>query len=442
MLAKRADGLYAAGVGGVVMSLPRQVGKTFLVGNTILGLCLLKPDLLVLWTAHHTKTSMETMQAMKKMVDTEAIAPFIQRVRRANGNISIEFINGSRILFGAREQGFGRGFAQVNVEVFDEAQILSERALEDMIPAVNAAPNGLVIFLGTPPRPVDPAEAFMLFRRDALAGKSKDRLYVEFSAPRGSLPSDRKAWAAANPSFPHRTSSVAMERMRSLLGSDEAFLREGLGIWDEDAVDPHALPAKVWNACRVDDLAGFDRERTCFAVRFSADGSQVALGAAARVGNSRILVDGVRVEPAAAGTGWLLDFLLDSARFGEIAQIVVDGKAGAGYFVNQLRESGVRAPMILTPSVSDVVTAHGAFLAGLNDGLLLRADNPELERQGQTAVRRKIGNQGGFGWAAPSASDSVALLDAVTLAFWACQVTKRRPSGKGVVKDREKALIL
>ena len=34
----RADGKYAATVGGVVMSIPRPVGKTYTVGNLIIGL--------------------------------------------------------------------------------------------------------------------------------------------------------------------------------------------------------------------------------------------------------------------------------------------------------------------------------------------------------------------------------------------------------------------
>ena len=33
----------------------------------------------------------------------------------------------------------------------DEAQILTEKAMEDMVPATNAAPNGLVLMMGTPP---------------------------------------------------------------------------------------------------------------------------------------------------------------------------------------------------------------------------------------------------------------------------------------------------
>ncbi len=56
---------------------------------------------------------------------------------------AVEFTNGSRILFGARESGFGRGFAKVDVVCWMRRRF-SPRALDDMLPATNAAPNGLV----------------------------------------------------------------------------------------------------------------------------------------------------------------------------------------------------------------------------------------------------------------------------------------------------------
>jgi hypothetical protein len=46
-LGKRKDGKYAATVGGVVLSIPRQVGKTFLVGMVIITLCILFPGFTV-----------------------------------------------------------------------------------------------------------------------------------------------------------------------------------------------------------------------------------------------------------------------------------------------------------------------------------------------------------------------------------------------------------
>ena len=45
------------------------------------------------------------------------IAPYIDTVRAANGEQEIAFKNGSRILFGARESGFGRGFDEVDILV-------------------------------------------------------------------------------------------------------------------------------------------------------------------------------------------------------------------------------------------------------------------------------------------------------------------------------------
>jgi hypothetical protein len=85
------------------------------------------------------------------------------------------FRNGSKIMFGARSMGFGRGFDEIDVEVFDEAQILDSKALEDMVAATNQARHehgALLFFMGTPPRPTDPSEAFSLRRTEALAGEA------------------------------------------------------------------------------------------------------------------------------------------------------------------------------------------------------------------------------------------------------------------------------
>ncbi|MDK7123247.1 terminase, partial [Pauljensenia sp. UMB6358] len=78
----------------------------------------------MLWTAHRSKTSGETFKSMQGIVNRPQLRRFVASIRRANGQEAIEFVNGSRVLFGAREQGFGRGFAEVDIEVYDEAQIL------------------------------------------------------------------------------------------------------------------------------------------------------------------------------------------------------------------------------------------------------------------------------------------------------------------------------
>ena len=49
ILGKRANGEYAATVGGITLSIPRQVAKTFLVLRIVVALCTLFPNLTVLW---------------------------------------------------------------------------------------------------------------------------------------------------------------------------------------------------------------------------------------------------------------------------------------------------------------------------------------------------------------------------------------------------------
>ena len=422
-LGKRADGLYAAGIGGVVASIPRQVGKTYTIGALCFALAMATPGSLILWTAHRTRTHAETFGSMAGMAERASVKPFVETVRRANGEQMIEFKNGSRVLFGARESGFGRGFAKVDVLIFDEAQILTEKAMEDMVPATNAAPNGLVFMIGTPPRPSDPGEVFAMRREAALSGDDPDVMYVELSADKNANPDDRAAWRKANPSFPHRTGEGAILRMRKLLGSVESFKREGLGIWDERQQGRKAFGPGLWGKRVAEPPKSGVRS---FGVKFTPDGSHVAIAGALKADDGRVHVEAIRQAPMSEGTQWLVDFLIE--RKGEFAQVAIDGRAGAGYLVNALRAEGLGKTHILAPSVEQAVTAHSMLDRAVTQGELTHSGQSDLDFQAESAIRRKIGTAGGFGWDTEVEGETVALLDAVTLAHYAAKTTKRNPA--------------
>ena len=422
-LGKRADGLYAAGVGGVVASIPRQVGKTYTVGALVFALAMLTPDTLIMWTAHRSRTHAETFTSMAGMADRPGIKPSVDAVRKANGEQEIRFKNGSRILFGAREQGFGRGFAKVDVLIFDEAQILTEKAMEDMVPATNASPNGLVFMIGTPPRPSDPGEVFTLRREAALSGDDPDVMYVELSADSAANPDDRAQWRKANPSYPHRTGEGAILRMRKLLGSTESFRREGLGIWDERQRGKRAFPAGLW-AARASDAP--DEGIRSFGVKFSPDGATVGLAGALKLPDGRVHVEAIRQAPMSEGTQWLVDFLVE--RKSRAAQIIVDGKAGVGYLVNALRAEKVGKTVLLIPTVDQAIMAHSMLDRAVVQGEMSHSAQADLDVQAEGALRREIGKAGGFGWESSIEGESITLLDAVTLAHYAAKTSKRDPS--------------
>lgn len=430
ILAKRADGSYAASIGGVVISIPRQVGKTFLVGAIVFALCLLHPGLTVLWTAHHSATSEETFRKMQGFARRAKIKPHIAGTLKDAQ--TIEFVNGSRIMFGAREHGFGRGFDDVDIEVFDEAQILTDKALDDMVPATNTAANPLLFFLGTPPKPSDPSEVFERKRAAALSGDESDTAFIEFSADRGADPLDRAQWAKANPSFPRRTNEVAMLRMIKNLSAD-SVLREALGIWDEMAAKGVGLiDVDEWTspALQIEPGAAPLTGAQAFGVKFSPDGATVAVSVALKPVGGVVHVEGVFHRPMLEGTRWLIDWL--STRWGGCTSIVVDGKAGAGAFVKGLRQAGCPVRKIVTPTADQAITAHREFLDAVINRTLTHIEDPALTDSVTAAGRRPIGNQGGFGFQSINDGDVTLAESAVFAHFGATNGRQpRTTSGNG-----------
>ena len=257
ILAEDETGCYAATVGGVVLSIARQTGKTYVVRWVIFALCCLVPGTKVVWTSHHGQTTDLTLEEFDQMSQSPAAAPFVEHVTKARGNEAIRFTNGSIIRFGARERGFGRGHDKVTILVFDEAQIMTDRGLQNMIPAQNAGDNPLFLLMGTPPTPHDPSEVFSEKRRRALAG-SGNSVYVEISCdpvPANKDPQDwirnPAQWGKGNPAYlTGRTNENSMLRMieNLTLNGPEGMLREGLGLWDAETKQKEAIPWQAWAA--------------------------------------------------------------------------------------------------------------------------------------------------------------------------------------------------
>ena len=411
-LGKRADGLYAATVGGVVLSIPRQVGKTFLVGMIVIALCLLFPGSTWLWTAHHNRATTKTFLTLKGMTERGKIKPFMLDPRMSNGEQELRFRNGSKIMFGAREQGFGRGFDEVDGEVFDEAQILTAKALEDMVPATNQSRHeaGPLLFLmGTPPRPSDPGEEFTARRKAAIHGESEDMVYVEFSADRDADPNDRKQWARANPSYPHRTPLASIKRMRANLTDDASFLREGLGVWDDDDPNKPITPA-MWDAA-------YDREATwtgtpVVAVDVSPYRTHAAICMAA-TSRSRTLLEvttrGDNVDHR-RGTDWVVPRLIEIARANEC--IVAVARDTGAAFVPELEAAGVQVEVVglLGP-------ACAALQDAASDGRLAHLGQAPLNVAVANAVRREV-SDGGWIWSRRKSEIDITPLVAATVAHW------------------------
>jgi hypothetical protein len=87
----------------------------------------------------------------------------------------------------------------------DEAQILSERAMQNMLATMNTSALGLHIYAGTPPKPEDNSEQWMRSRAEAWVDGPdgppivdlEDMAWVEIGADNGCDLDDREQWAVA-----------------------------------------------------------------------------------------------------------------------------------------------------------------------------------------------------------------------------------------------------
>lgn len=424
----RADGKYAATVGGVTASIPRQVGKTFTVGNLLIGLALEFPGTRIVWTSHHSRTTTNTFRSMQGMVRRKKIFPLLAAngIRTANGEQEIRFANGSLIMFGAREHGFGRGMDAIDVLVFDEAQILGLKALEDMVPATNQAkhPHGaLVFFIGTPPRPIDDGEAFTTKRADALEGRDSDTFYVELSADEDADPDDHEQWRKANPSFPHRTPLESMLRMRKNLPSEESWLREALGVWDPLGSE-QVIPAESWQ--HVADSNSLPTSR--FVLAIDVDPAQTT-GSVAFAGlrpDGRIHVE---LDEQRKGIGWIVPYVAERYHRNEIAAVVIDARSPAAALLEDFKRQKVHR--IVQTDSGEMATACAQFYQFATEDGLRHTDQPQLSVSLASARKRPLGDR--WAWNRKTIDADITPIVAATLAAWGVKAGKVRggaPAGE------------
>lgn len=414
ILAKTADGKYAATVGGVGMSLPRQVGKTYLIGAIVFALCIDNPGLTVIWTAHHGRTAGETFLAMQGMARRAKIAPHIRLIRATNGEQEVRFHNGSRIMFGARESGFGRGFAGVDVLVMDEGQILTDKALDNLLATMNTSPNALPLSIGTPPTPTDPSEAFCRMRTEALSGDSNDTAWIEFGADDDADPDDKKQWAKANPSFPHRTPETSLLRLRKKLTGD-SWLREGLGVWDRDGAG--VLPG--WGSMFLD---AEPPPVSAIGLAVSLDSTYGSIASAdlwpsgAKVGDDeRDLTGCVNLSAVdrRLGTAWLVGEAKRIQTAHDCA-VIVDERTPDGTLIQALEDAGVQLTVMKLP---DLVSACSELVNRVREGTVTHYGSADLNAAVEVADWREVGD-GRRVFGRKRSSGPVDMLEAATAAMW------------------------
>jgi hypothetical protein len=386
-LARRSDGTLAATVGGVGMSVMRQVGKTFMFAAIDVTLCISRPGTKLLWTSHHLTTSGETFLQMQAFCQRPQVDRYIDKIYLGSGDEEVRFHNKSRIIFGARERGFGIGIPRVDGILFDEAQILSAKALENMLATMNQSTLGLHVYCGTPPKPGDQCEQFVAMRNEALSGEATELVWIEIGAE-PDVDVDKHETFLVNPSYPEHTPLVSMLRLRKKLGTD-AFRRQGLGIWETDLSTVFDLVAWV----NLENAKAKQPPKVTLVVHVSPYRATATIAVA---GNGSL----TKADPPGTGLRRTL-VMVNCLDVGEVAAKVAQLKAGRDIVEVALTDGearGLQADLTkagiefvkMTPG--EIAASCTAFQAGVTKGTVEHVGQRELDVAVANARTRRSGN--------------------------------------------------
>jgi phage terminase large subunit-like protein len=189
--------------------VPRQNGKSVLLGVRALAGALLFGERLLIVSAHEWRTVVELFRAADELLAGSPLRHQVKRVRRTGGEEAIEFTSGARIRYMNRSKESARGFS-ADCVIMDEAHTLSGDQMSALLPVLSARPDPQVIYAAAGPAPG--AWHLSRLRQRVLTGDTHRLAWLEWSADPDGDTEDEHAWLAANPAAAE--GRLTAERMR------------------------------------------------------------------------------------------------------------------------------------------------------------------------------------------------------------------------------------
>jgi hypothetical protein len=421
-----SDGRWAARECGLVVG--RQNGKgVVLEARQIVGLFVLGERLQV-HTAHEFKTCYEHFRRVKDLIETcpllaDELLPSTG-IRTGAGDQAVELRNGARLRFVARSRSSGVGFSADTVYL-DEAFLLDDAAMGALLPTLSARPNSQLWYSSSAPH--EDSSVLHRVRRRALAGDDPRLFYVEWGNAEGVDPTDREAWARANPAMGIRISveDIAAEQ-RSM--SPATFARERLGVPDLElgADEDRTIPYERWLQLAVKDLEPPDNDTVRLCLDASPNGG--AVFSVAGLFDDGTLFVGIRelLRPTQKGDQPLKDRVVERALYytkGHDTPLILPPlPSHAKGWCADLEAAGVELDEL---TASEYWEARSRMIDAVADGSLRHRGHPDLNAAVAGIVDRPSGDS--TTWSR-RLSSNIAPFVAATCALVRVPATTAEPS--------------
>lgn len=420
-----------------VLEVPRQNGKTG-VSDPRETWGLIKRAESILHTAQEFQTAKKAFDRLRRKFGTRKNDPYaeypelnalVDHYTVSAGQMVLDLINGGHIEFRTRgnNSDMGRG-GTFDLVVIDEAQAYTEAQDASLSPLNSAAPSGSpqTILMGTPPMIVNGDKGLIFVRAINKFHKKPEEgsCISQWSEEEVGDITNKERWYKTNPSLGYQLLESALLK-DSVNMSPDTFAREHLGyIVSQNIIENHPISEKLWDSCMSEELK--PEGKTAYGVKFSVDGSTVALCGAVLTEDGILRISLISLKSTSHGIQWLADWL--NERYTKASCVVIDGKNGVDVLIEKIKDTWKAKNSIIRPSLKEIIASVGMLMNDLAEKHLTWYKGQEvLKDSAITSIKRPISGGWGFG------GDNSSPIEACALAIYGAKTCKRDPSRKMLI---------
>lgn len=404
---RHIDGLYVPAYREIIVTVPRQAGKTTLVLAFEVDRALMwgRPTRIAYTAQTGNDARKKVLEDQLPLLERSSLGAIVEKVRRKNGDEGIDFRGGSQLDVLASTESAGHG-RTLHLGVIDEAfKDVDDRREGSMLPAMVTVADAQLLVVSTMGtdaslylnRKVDAG------RENATSGRDDAEIaYFEWSAHETEDIDDPATWRGCMPAYGITITERAVRHARETMTEGE-FRRAYLN--QRTAADERVIPIDVWNAAAQTVKAD---GKLMLAIDCNPERTHSSIAIADTDGRCEISLHDT-------GTAWLVPQAIHLARYFAVP-VAYDPAGPAGVFGDVLTKEGVKT---IPVTGRDMAHACSFFFDGVVDRKLRIRPHDGLNAA--VAAARKRVSADAWTWARRDADADLSPLVAVTLASWAVQ---------------------
>jgi phage terminase large subunit-like protein len=266
-----------------LLLIARQSGKTHLARVRILAGLFIFGERSIVAMSSNRGMALDTFRKVCDVIEENpSLSAQVKQIRVANGQESIELLNGARYEIVAATRDGSRG-KTADLLFVDELREISEEAWTAAKPITRARPNSQVLLTS------NAGDAFSSVLNDlrtrCLSYPPKSMGFWEYSAPDFAKITDKDAWYQANPALGYLVDEETIAEAIAT-SSVEASRTETLCQWVSALKSP--WPYRAFEDLTVQDLKLEPGRTTIFAMDISVTKKQASLVAGQILEDGRI----------------------------------------------------------------------------------------------------------------------------------------------------------